>query len=132
MWYPRSTTADGKRLLVTRALRGLADGAVSVLLPSYLIAIGFSSLRVSAIVFGTLIGSAALLWHAHERVCFSLVPPTLSGLVSPYGDCPVGSITIPVTGQMIHLWVVPGVPTRWRNLDGKWLSRYLASLKPRR
>jgi MFS family permease len=63
LWYPRSTTADGKRLLATRALRGLADGAVSVLLPSYLTAIGFSSLRVGAIVFGTLIGSAALtLW----------------------------------------------------------------------
>jgi MFS family permease len=63
LWYPRSTTVDGKRLLATRALRGLADGAVSVLLPSYLTAIGFSSLRVGAIVFGTLIGSAALtLW----------------------------------------------------------------------
>jgi MFS family permease len=63
LWYPQSTTADGKRLLATRALRGLADGAVSVLLPSYLTAIGFSSLRVGAIVFGTLIGSAALtLW----------------------------------------------------------------------
>jgi MFS family permease len=63
LWYPRNTTADGKRLLTTRALRGLADGAVSVLLPSYLTAIGFSSLRVGAIVFGTLIGSAALtLW----------------------------------------------------------------------
>jgi MFS family permease len=61
--YPRSTTADGKRLLVTRALRGLADGAVSVLLPNYLTAIGFSSLKVGAIVFGTLIGSALLtLW----------------------------------------------------------------------
>jgi MFS family permease len=63
LWYPRSTSIDGKRLLATRALRGLADGAVSVLLPSYLTAIGFSSLRVGAIVFGTLIGSAALtLW----------------------------------------------------------------------
>lgn len=63
LWYPRSTSADGKRLLVTRALRGLADGAVSVLLPSYLTAIGFSAARVGAIVFGTLIGSAALtLW----------------------------------------------------------------------
>ncbi len=63
LWYPRSTSADGKRLLATRALRGLADGAVSVLLPSYLTAIGFSSMRVGAIVFGTLLGSAALtLW----------------------------------------------------------------------
>src|ERR1700730_16725514 len=63
LFYPGSTTADGKRLLATRALRGLADGAVSVLLPSYLTAIGFSSLRIGAIVFGTLIGSAALtLW----------------------------------------------------------------------
>jgi MFS family permease len=63
LWYPRGTSADGKRLLATRALRGLADGAVSVLLPSYLTAIGFSSMRVGAIVFGTLLGSAALtLW----------------------------------------------------------------------
>src|ERR1700678_4780584 len=48
---------------MTRALRGLADCAVSVLLPGYLTAIGFSPLRVGAIVFGTLLGSAALtLW----------------------------------------------------------------------
>src|ERR1700687_345542 len=62
-WLPRSATADGKLLLATRALRGLADGAVSVILPSYLTVIGFSPLRVGAIVFGTLLGSAALtLW----------------------------------------------------------------------
>jgi MFS family permease len=62
-WFPRSATADGKLLLATRALRGLADGAVSVILPSYLTAIGFSPLRVGAIVFGTLLGSAGLtLW----------------------------------------------------------------------
>ncbi|HWN57672.1 MAG TPA: MFS transporter, partial [Methylomirabilota bacterium] len=62
-WFPRSATADGKLLLVTRALRGLADGAVSEILPSYLTVIGSSPLRVGAIVFGTLLGSAALtLW----------------------------------------------------------------------
>jgi len=47
-------------LLSTRALRGFADGAVSVLLPSYLTAIGFSSTRIGAIVFATLFGSAAV------------------------------------------------------------------------
>src|SRR5260370_19380740 len=62
-WFPRPATADGKLLVATRALRGLADGAVSVILPSYLTVIGFSPLRVGAIVFGTLLGSAALtLW----------------------------------------------------------------------
>ncbi len=60
---PRSTSSDSLRLIATRALRGLADGAVSVILPSYLSAIGFSATRIGAIVFGTLIGSAALtLW----------------------------------------------------------------------
>src|SRR5208282_1639841 len=62
-WFPRSATTDAKLLLATRALRGLADGTVSILLPSYLTAIGFNPLRVGAIVFGTLLGSAALtLW----------------------------------------------------------------------
>jgi MFS family permease len=62
-WFPQSATPDARRLLTTRALRGLADGAVSVLLPGYLTAIGFSPIRVGAIVFGTLLGSAALtLW----------------------------------------------------------------------
>src|SRR5271156_1058197 len=62
-WFPNSATADARLLLTTRALRGLADGAVSVLLPGYLTAIGFNPLRVGASVFGTLLGSAALtLW----------------------------------------------------------------------
>ena len=59
-WIPRSATPDGRRLLTTRAIRGFADGAVSVLLPSYLITIGFTAGQVGAIVFGTLLGSAAL------------------------------------------------------------------------
>ncbi|MGH7863739.1 MAG: MFS transporter [Candidatus Binataceae bacterium] len=59
-WFPRSATTDGKRLLATRAMRGFADGAVSVLLPSYLLTLNFSAGQVGAIVFGTLLGSAAL------------------------------------------------------------------------
>src|SRR5262249_28052784 len=61
--FPPSATSDGKRLVLTRSIRGFADGAVSILLPSYLTAVGFSSYRIGAIVFGTLVGSAALtLW----------------------------------------------------------------------
>jgi MFS family permease len=67
---PRSATADGRLLLLTRGLRGFADGVVSVLLASYLTAIGYSPFRVGAIVTGTLLGSAALtlavgLWGGH-------------------------------------------------------------------
>jgi MFS family permease len=63
-WFPPvNATADGKRLVATRALRGLADGAVSVLLPSYLSALGFGATQIGIIVFGTLLGSALLtLW----------------------------------------------------------------------
>ena len=57
---PASATRDARVLLATRALRGFADGLVSVLLASYLTALGFSPLRVGAIVTGTLVGSAAL------------------------------------------------------------------------
>jgi MFS family permease len=57
---PVSTTTDGRLLVVTRALRGFADGVVSVLLAGYLSAIGFSPIQIGAIVTGTLLGSAAL------------------------------------------------------------------------
>jgi len=59
-WLPETLNADARRLLATRALRGWADGVVSVILPSYLALIGFDSFRIGAIVFGTLLGSAGL------------------------------------------------------------------------
>ena len=62
-WFPASATADSNRLVATRALRGLADGAVSVLLPSYLSALGLGATQIGIIVFGTLFGSALVtLW----------------------------------------------------------------------
>ncbi|HVN88233.1 MAG TPA: MFS transporter [Candidatus Binataceae bacterium] len=67
-WLPASASINAKLLLITRTLRGFADGAVSVILPSYLIALGFSSLAIGAIVFGTLFGSALLtLWVGLAR-----------------------------------------------------------------
>ena|SRR5579875_1809728 len=58
-----SISADSRRLITTRALRGFADGAVSVLLPSYLTGLGLSPTRIGVILFGTLFGSALLtMW----------------------------------------------------------------------
>jgi MFS family permease len=47
-------------LLTARTLRGFADGFVSVLLVSYLSAIGFSAFEIGVIVTATLLGSALL------------------------------------------------------------------------
>jgi MFS family permease len=56
----RAPARDAHRIVVTRALRGFADGLVSVLLAGHLTRLGFSSLQVGAIVMGTLLGSAVL------------------------------------------------------------------------
>jgi MFS family permease len=57
---PESAASDARLLVLTRALRALGDGAVSILLVTYLQGIGFSAFQVGAIVTGTLLGSAAL------------------------------------------------------------------------
>jgi MFS family permease len=61
---PAAATADARLLLFARSLRGFADGAVSVILASYLSTIGFSPFEIGAVVTGTLLGSAALTLFA--------------------------------------------------------------------
>ena len=60
MLLPASATADARRLVAGRALRGFADGFVSVYLAVYLQLLGLSAVQVGAIVTATLLGSAAL------------------------------------------------------------------------
>src|SRR5437868_53416 len=56
----RARVTSARRVVLVRSLRGFADGYVSVLLASYLVSLGFSPLKVGAIVTGTLLGSAGL------------------------------------------------------------------------
>lgn len=51
---------DVRRLVFSRALRGLVDGLVSVLLVAYLGALGIGPVRIGLLVTGTLLGSAAV------------------------------------------------------------------------
>jgi MFS family permease len=60
MILPAGTSPDAARLISARALRGFADGFVSVYLAAYLQLLGFSAFEIGAIVTGTLIGSAVL------------------------------------------------------------------------
>src|SRR5438876_2556093 len=57
------TVSDTKRILLARGLRAFGDGFVALLVPIYLIELGFSPLAIGAIVTSTLIGTAVLtLW----------------------------------------------------------------------
>jgi MFS family permease len=57
---PASVHPDVRLVIGTRAVRGLADGFVSVVLAAYLDVLGLTPLEVGAILTATLLGSAAL------------------------------------------------------------------------
>jgi len=52
--------ADARRLLATRGVRALVDGAVATVLPAYLLAQGLRPSQVGAVITATLLGSAAV------------------------------------------------------------------------
>lgn len=52
--------ADARRLLATRGVRALVDGAVATVLPAYLLARGLRPSEVGAVITATLLGSAAV------------------------------------------------------------------------
>ena len=52
--------SDTLRILVARGLRAFGDGYVALLVPIYLLELGFSAFEVGAIVTSTLIGTALL------------------------------------------------------------------------
>jgi MFS family permease len=56
---PRGATGDAGWILSGRGVRAFGDGFVALLLPAYLIELGFGPLAIGAIVTGTLLGSAA-------------------------------------------------------------------------
>jgi predicted MFS family arabinose efflux permease len=60
---PVGATRDARWVLGARALRAYADGFVSLLLPLYLLELGFGAFAIGSIITSTLLGSALLtLW----------------------------------------------------------------------
>ena len=57
---PPTATADSRLLLAARGLRAASDGFVSIILPAYLLLLGFDALRVGLLATATLLGSALL------------------------------------------------------------------------
>src|SRR5215468_326462 len=60
LWLPPDTSSDAEVLLAARGVRAFADGFVSVLLPVYLLGLGFQAFQIGAVATATLVGSAAL------------------------------------------------------------------------
>lgn len=53
-----------RRILVARGLRDFGDGLVAVLLPAYLLALGFGAAEVGAVATLALLGSALMTLEA--------------------------------------------------------------------
>ncbi|MGE0138017.1 MAG: MFS transporter [Ilumatobacteraceae bacterium] len=79
---------DGRLLIVSRGVRGVADGAVAVALSAYLTHLGFSGGRIGLIVTSMLAGSALLTFLVGTRA-HSLARRTL---------LQIGALTMLVTG----------------------------------
>src|ERR1700730_1771298 len=83
---PPGVSADALRVLAVRGVRAFGDGFVSLLLPIYLVELGFSALAIGAIVTSTLIGTALLtLWvgwiaNRHSRRLLLLAAAVLMAL----------------------------------------------------
>lgn len=58
--FPDRIPPDTRRLLVGKGLRAFTDGLVSILLPVYLLKLGYGAFEIGAIVTSTLLGSALL------------------------------------------------------------------------
>ena len=57
---PPSATREARLLLAARGLRAACDGFVSIILPAYLLLLGFDALQVGVLATATLLGSALL------------------------------------------------------------------------
>lgn len=75
---------------------------------------------------GPQVGGPLTVWHRHEQVCFTVLPPTVAGMTSPYGVCPLGSVAVPWTGEMIHVWTAPGAPSQFGDMPEEWRAAYVA------
>jgi MFS family permease len=81
-----SESTNVHRLLIAKGLRAFGDGYVSVLLPLYLVELGFSPLQVGIVATTTLIGSGLLTlavglhaWRFHYRSLLLVASALMAG-----------------------------------------------------
>jgi MFS family permease len=62
--FPETASPDAKRAILAKGLRAIGDGYVSIILPAYLLALGYGALEIGALMTATLLGSAGLVFLA--------------------------------------------------------------------
>ncbi|MFM8827504.1 MAG: MFS transporter, partial [Actinomycetota bacterium] len=71
---PEKADTDARVLVLTRSVRAFVDGIAFVVLPAYLIGLGFSGVQIGTVVAASLLGSAVLtlaagsVAHRHGQV----------------------------------------------------------------
>ncbi|MFM8600721.1 MAG: MFS transporter [Actinomycetota bacterium] len=71
---PEKANTDARVLVLTRSVRAFVDGIAFVVLPAYLIGLGFSGVQIGTVVAASLLGSAVLtlaagsVAHRHGQV----------------------------------------------------------------
>src|SRR5512132_501836 len=59
-FLPLSASPAATHILIARGLRAVVDGCISVVLPAYLLALGFGALQIGVLSTAALLGSALL------------------------------------------------------------------------
>jgi hypothetical protein len=72
------------------------------------------------------IGGALTPWHYHTNVCISLAGLLISGLSTPFGECPPGSIRI-TSADQLHVWTAANPNGPFGDLDEAWVRNLDAS-----
>ena len=62
--FAAAANADARRVIIAKGLRATADGFVSIMLPAYLLSLGYTPLQIGALMTATLLGSAVLTLFA--------------------------------------------------------------------
>jgi len=131
----RPTTPDGAGVIhygTAHAVRG------SPLDPRHPAALVYVRTRHGAVLLGAMyqmpgqgqpgpdIGGALTPWHYHTNICFSLPGLFLSGLSTPFGQCPPWSVRVTSPDQL-HVWTAPNPNGPFGDLDVAWARRLAQS-----
>ena len=112
--------------------------AHGVLDPHHPAALVYASTRHGPVLLGAMyqmpnqgqagpdVGGALTPWHYHTDVCFSVPGMLISGLSTPFGQCPPGSVRI-TTADQLHVWTAPNPNGPFGDLDQTWVRRLNAS-----